>query len=107
MVIAGIAGAQGLCFAIASNTARFVITELTRYGCEVTRQFNPDAVRIVNNTDFFGAYARRGVREDGVSVSPQWTPYIPLNAERVKHLKGNGGHLTEKQEPLKGPGCKG
>jgi ferredoxin len=39
-------------------------------------------------------------------VPAAWTEYIALNAERVKVLKANGGNITEKQEPLLGPGCR-
>jgi ferredoxin len=40
-------------------------------------------------------------------VPGQWTSCISLNAERVAHLTEHGGHITEKQEPKEGPGCKG
>jgi ferredoxin len=39
-------------------------------------------------------------------VPSQWVQYIQLNAERVQVLKGGGGHITERQEPKEGPGCK-
>jgi ferredoxin len=41
-----------------------------------------------------------------MEVPSQWTHFVQLNAERVASLKGSGGHITERQEPLKGPGCK-
>ena len=38
----------------------------------------------------------------------QWTSYIQLNKEKCEALKGApGGHITEKQDPLEGPGCSG
>ena len=40
-------------------------------------------------------------------VPAAWAHFIPLNAERVAALKENGGHLTEKREPVLGPGCRG
>jgi hypothetical protein len=33
--------------------------------------------------------------------------FIQLNAERVATLQGSGGHITERQEPKRGPGCRG
>jgi ferredoxin len=41
------------------------------------------------------------------NVPAQWTQYVQLNAERVVALKQSGGHITEKQEAKKGPGCRG
>lgn len=41
------------------------------------------------------------------AVPPAWQSFIALNAERVAFLKEHGGHITEKQKPLVGPGCKG
>jgi ferredoxin len=41
------------------------------------------------------------------NVPAQWAPFIELNAERVSALKGNGGHITERQGPKEGPGCRG
>jgi ferredoxin len=41
------------------------------------------------------------------SVPGAWAPFIQLNAERVSALKGSGGHITERQEPREGPGCRG
>jgi hypothetical protein len=38
-------------------------------------------------------------------VPGQWTQYVQLNAERSAELKERGGHITERQEPLLGPGC--
>ena len=42
------------------------------------------------------------------NVPSQWTSYIQLNAEKAAALKAAGGsaHITEKQEPKEGPGCK-
>jgi len=39
------------------------------------------------------------------NVPAQWTSYTPLNAERSAALKETG-HITEKQDPKEGPGCK-
>jgi ferredoxin len=41
------------------------------------------------------------------SVPGPWAPFIQLNAERVASLKETGGHITERQEPKRGPGCRG
>ena len=41
------------------------------------------------------------------TVPPAWTQFIQLNAERAAVLKANGGHITERQEPKLGPGCRG
>jgi ferredoxin len=40
------------------------------------------------------------------NVPAQWTQYVQLNRDRVAKLR-EGGHITEKQEPLEGPGCAG
>lgn len=40
------------------------------------------------------------------NLPAQWTQYIQLNAERVAALKNGDGHVTEKQEPKAGPGCR-
>jgi ferredoxin len=40
-------------------------------------------------------------------VPARWSSFVELNAERVAGLKGDGGHITEKQAPLEGPGCRG
>jgi ferredoxin len=40
------------------------------------------------------------------TVPTQWTQYIQLNAERATALKENG-NITQRQEPKKGPGCRG
>jgi ferredoxin len=40
------------------------------------------------------------------NVPGRWVEYIQLNAERVSALKENGGNVTERQEPLEGPGCR-
>jgi ferredoxin len=42
--------------------------------------------------------------ENNVPVA--WTQCIQLNAERVL-LKTNGCNITVRQEPKKGPGCRG
>jgi hypothetical protein len=40
-------------------------------------------------------------------VPSEWTSFIPLNTERVKLLKETqGGHITDKQKGMEGPGCK-
>jgi ferredoxin len=41
------------------------------------------------------------------NVPGPWADFVPLNAERVAVLRETGGHITEKQEPKKGPGCRG
>jgi ferredoxin len=40
------------------------------------------------------------------SVPAAWTHYIQLNAERVLALQ-DGGNITQRREPKKGPGCRG
>ncbi len=40
------------------------------------------------------------------NVPPTWRHYVELNAERVAALKDAGGHITERQAPRNGPGCK-
>jgi ferredoxin len=41
------------------------------------------------------------------SVPVQWQSYIGLNRERSQALKSAGdANITDKQEPLVGPGCK-
>jgi ferredoxin len=40
------------------------------------------------------------------NVPAQWAQFVQLNAERVAVLKESGGHITEKQEPKEGPGCR-
>jgi ferredoxin len=40
------------------------------------------------------------------NVPAQWASFIQLNAVRSRELKEGGGHITEKQEPKEGPGCK-
>ena len=37
-------------------------------------------------------------------VPTKWQTFIALNAERVSVLKLQGGHITERQEPLAGRG---
>jgi hypothetical protein len=44
---------------------------------------------------------------DKCDVPDKWQDYIELNAERSAALKAGDGHITEKQAPLLGPGCKG
>ena len=39
-------------------------------------------------------------------VPGEWQHYIQLNAQRSANLKACGGHITQKQAPLTGPGCK-
>jgi ferredoxin len=40
-------------------------------------------------------------------VPAQWVQYVQLNADRAAALKAAGrGHVTEKQTPLEGPGCR-
>jgi len=41
------------------------------------------------------------------SVPSQWNDYIQINADRAALLKGSGKHITKKQDPMKGPACKG
>src|SRR5580692_5490600 len=41
------------------------------------------------------------------NVPAKWSHYVELNAERVLVLNDCGGHLTERIEPKKGPGCMG
>jgi ferredoxin len=40
------------------------------------------------------------------NVPAPWQPYVALNAERVTALRAAGGHITERQEPREGPGCR-
>ena len=40
------------------------------------------------------------------NVPAAWASYVALNAERARALQGAGGHITERQEPKEGPGCK-
>ena len=40
------------------------------------------------------------------NVPAPWAQFVQLNAERVAVLKACGGHITEKQEPKEGPGCR-
>ncbi len=40
------------------------------------------------------------------NVPAPWTQYVQLNRDRVAKLT-EGGHITEKQEPLEGTGCAG
>ena len=41
------------------------------------------------------------------NVPAAWAHFVALNAERVAVLKDTGGHLTERQAPKEGPGCRG
>jgi ferredoxin len=40
------------------------------------------------------------------NVPEPWTQFVELNRERVSILK-ESGHITERQEPREGPGCRG
>ncbi len=40
------------------------------------------------------------------NVPTPWTSFIALNADRVSQLKEREGHITEKQQPKEGPGCR-
>jgi ferredoxin len=40
------------------------------------------------------------------AVPTPWAHFVSLNAERVEVLKTAGGHITERQEPKRGPGCR-
>lgn len=40
------------------------------------------------------------------NVPAPWTQFVQLNCERVAALKERG-HITERQEPKEGPGCRG
>jgi ferredoxin len=40
-------------------------------------------------------------------VPSRWEQYLQINAERTTDLKEKGGHITEKQEPIEGPACRG
>ncbi len=42
------------------------------------------------------------------NVPSQWASYTPLNADKSAELKAVGGeaHITAKQDPKEGPGCK-
>jgi ferredoxin len=42
---------------------------------------------------------------DEHDVPGHWTHFIQLNAERAAVLKQQGANITERQEPLLGPGC--
>jgi ferredoxin len=39
-------------------------------------------------------------------VPTKWAEFVRLNAERAAALKESGGHITERQEPKEGPGCR-
>ena len=41
------------------------------------------------------------------SVPAAWTHFVQLNADRSAALKVGNGHITEKQQELNGPGCRG
>jgi ferredoxin len=41
------------------------------------------------------------------NIPAQWAHFVHLNAERVGALKETGGNITEKQEPKRGPACRG
>ena len=40
------------------------------------------------------------------NVPGPWAQFVQLNAERAAVLKASGGHITERQEPKEGPGCR-
>jgi ferredoxin len=40
------------------------------------------------------------------SMPPAWEHFVQLNAERVAVLKPRGGHISERQEPQVGAGCR-
>jgi ferredoxin len=40
------------------------------------------------------------------NVPERWSAFIQLNAERAVALKVNGGQITERQQPVAGPGCR-
>lgn len=40
------------------------------------------------------------------NVPAPWSHFTLLNAERVAVLKETGGHITDKQDPKEGPGCR-
>src|SRR5262245_56091862 len=42
-----------------------------------------------------------------IEVPSKWAHFVQLNAERVAALRTAGGHITERREPLLGPGCAG
>jgi len=39
------------------------------------------------------------------NVPADWTSFIQINKERAAALKTKDGHITEKQDPVEGPGC--
>ena len=41
------------------------------------------------------------------NVPVRWTHFVQLNSERVPGLKASGGNITTRQEPKKGPECRG
>ncbi len=40
------------------------------------------------------------------NVPAAWVQFIALNADRVVALKAGDGHITERQQPKEGPGCR-
>jgi ferredoxin len=40
------------------------------------------------------------------TVPAPWARFIQLNAERVSALKANGGNITDRLEPKRGPTCR-
>ena len=40
------------------------------------------------------------------NLPAQWNSYIQLNKVKSATLKAGDGHITEKGDPLEGPGCK-
>ena len=39
-------------------------------------------------------------------VPGPWIQFVQLNADRTAGLRATEGHITERQEPKKGPGCQ-
>lgn len=39
------------------------------------------------------------------NIPSKWASFLDINKTKCDALK-SGGHITEKQEPLEGPGCK-
>jgi ferredoxin len=40
------------------------------------------------------------------NVPEPWRHFVPLNHDRTAVLKATGGHITERQKPKEGPGCR-
>jgi formate hydrogenlyase transcriptional activator len=56
---------------------------------------------------FLHHFSRRMNQLEVIRRTGQWAPFIQLNADRVLALRGGGGHITERQEPKEGAGCRG